>query len=324
VLRQLPVGSILERAVLPRSSDRFASATEMKQALASVLPALTTAPLRVTPRVVPPTNAQSFAQTQAPRTHAPATGPVAYGAETVARAPFAPPPTAPPPTAAGPSWPGPAYAPVPGTSAPYVGWNAAAAPPGGAPAPARGSGIGWILGGLGVLGCIVIVLAVLGGRAIGDAIGELGSGPKRSGTGAPTVPRPSTGGPIPTTPAAPPLNAERGVVVQCVGAANVQRPAINAAVTALGWAVTGESLLCIGDMINFRCKGPEGRGVTLDKAGQEGGVVVIKGFASPSAVETYVNEQRTEGPSLGVGNRAVLRVEMPPADAARVLDRLCK
>jgi len=62
----LPVAPILERAVQPRPEERFASAAEMRSALAALLPSLQTAPIGPIAGAAPATASVGFAQTRAP------------------------------------------------------------------------------------------------------------------------------------------------------------------------------------------------------------------------------------------------------------------
>ena len=124
--------------------------------------------------------------------------------------------------------------------------------------------------------------------------------------------------PAPETP-----DAVDGVVRACPGVATLDRSAMTGHLGALGWAVTGESLHCFGDMVNFQCKGPSARGVTAARGDQEGDVAIVK-LGSQREVDAFVADARDDGAALGVGSRAVLIVDLPAAEATKLLDRVCR
>jgi hypothetical protein len=115
-------------------------------------------------------------------------------------------------------------------------------------------------------------------------------------------------------------------VRDCPGAARVSLAELRAGAVALGYKPTGTMLFCAGSMVNFRCEGPGGNGITVESGATEGSIVPLR-FDSGSALDAYVNGEKSSGNggiTLGVGKRAVLRIELPDADADRLLDRVCR
>jgi serine/threonine protein kinase len=314
LVRQLPIGAIVERAVHSRATDRFAHAGEMRAALAAALPSLTTAPSSIAPPdALPRTGVSPAVRTEASQA-AFATGPHGGAMDTATSAPR--------PSPANAMHATPGYAARIAGSAPQAAsWPAAVhGPP---PSTPRKSGVAWIVGVFAVIACLVAAVAVVGGLSV-MGLGRRGAGTSRSPSKQP-APTPAAGGGTSTPlPQSPGYGAEGGPVRTCVGAANLHRPALTAAVSALGWNATSELLFCDGAMINFSCVGPEGKGITIGKGDAQGRVMVMRGFGSSAEVDAYVAKWRGAGTSLGGGARAVLQVARPSADAARLLDRLCR
>jgi hypothetical protein len=111
----------------------------------------------------------------------------------------------------------------------------------------------------------------------------------------------------------------------CPGAARVGKREIRTALTRIGWQPSGELVFCAGDMINLRCQGPGGRGFTAESAGRSGSVVPID-LGTPAEVSRYLASEADSDDelTLATGRVSVLRVEMPAADADRLLDQLCR
>ncbi|NUP10160.1 MAG: serine/threonine protein kinase [Polyangiaceae bacterium] len=153
--------------------------------------------------------------------------------------------------------------------------------------------------------------------------------PKPTPTPTP-VPRPSTT-PTLTPPPPPPLpgssiSTEVVAVRSCKGAAALTQPSLRKRLTDSGMPVRGDLLYCPGDMINFRCSAPEGRGFTVDAGGTEGSAALFK-LANAAEAEAFARKEAASGkPPLTIvfDGPKVLRLEMPSASASKVLAGVCK
>jgi len=300
-LQHTPLGAIIAQATQGKPEQRFASARQMADALRAALPSM---PDNV---VSAPVHAE----------------PVAYASTQLAPAPVGPPvapmpPAAPAISAHVPMHPHAAYPPPP-----------MYAPP---PPPRSGTSGAWlVVVGLsvvvlcgGIAGAMYMFMARDGRRDAREERREKREERQRE-TSDKEEPAPSasTGSVVPTEEK--PTAEVR--VRDCEGAALATQPKLRNNLTAIGWKPTGDLLFCAGDMVNFRCKGPGGNGVTATSPdGKEGSVVPIR-FDSPDAIRSYVESEKQNSEdelTLAVGRRAVLRVDMPAAEADKLLDRLCR
>ncbi len=313
VLRS-PLGSVIATATEPALARRFPDARAARAAVEAALPWLSTASLA---------------------TGADPVGPTAMGAPT-ALAPVAlsaPPPQHPGFVATSPS---PQYAP--------------ALPP---PAPPRKASSAAPV----VAVALVLLLAMVGG-AVGYVALRSGSRADRAEKGdsaskskkrrqrekaaeeeeetadeddadeglrppprdpPPVRPPPVT--PPPPAPTATP-SGPLGRVRACSGVPLVP-PGVRTKLVAAGFSVSGKLLYCAGDMVNFQCKGPRGDGFTVEGGGS---AALIK-LGSASEAETFANTQAKSASSPTTyahdGGR-VLMVTMQPADADRLLAKVCR
>lgn len=123
--------------------------------------------------------------------------------------------------------------------------------------------------------------------------------------------------PVPTPPAEPPA----AVRSQTCTTLTSSQAGIRSAMERLGWRVSGTAIVCSGDMVNFRCLGPEGRGNTFARGSESGTVVALK-FPSESAAESYIRGQRKG--SFARQGSTVLEMDLPPGEADRLLPSVCK
>jgi hypothetical protein len=93
-------------------------------------------------------------------------------------------------------------------------------------------------------------------------------------------------------------------------------------IVAIGWRVTGTSIYCLGNMVNFRCQGPQGRGFTVVKDDETGTVTPIR-FSSAAKAGGYVATEK-QPVTLAVGGNVVIRIDMPAAAADQLTARMCK
>jgi hypothetical protein len=138
----------------------------------------------------------------------------------------------------------------------------------------------------------------------------------------PTV-RPGTVVPLPPIEPEPepppPLPSVR--TAECGNAESISNAEVERELAALGWQKTGTMTYCAESMVNFRCVGPGGEGITVTgPGGREGSVVPIR-FASPAAARAYVDSG--DELTLAAGGKTVLRVELPAAEADKLLARVC-
>ena len=98
-------------------------------------------------------------------------------------------------------------------------------------------------------------------------------------------------------------------------------PLVQREMESLGWRVTGRQLTCTGNMINFRCEGPEGRGHTFARGSDSGSVVGIT-FASEADALQFIRSQK-QGTYARKGAQ-VLIIDLPPVEADRLLPRVCR
>jgi serine/threonine protein kinase len=140
--------------------------------------------------------------------------------------------------------------------------------------------------------------------------------PPRPSAKLPSIPAPPpTPTPLPTAEPPPALRSQT-----CTTLTSSQA-GVRSAMERLGWRVSGTAIVCSGDMVNFRCLGPEGRGNTFARASESGSVVALK-FPSESAAEAYIRGQR-KGSYARQGS-TVLEMDLPPGEADRLLPSVCK
>jgi serine/threonine protein kinase len=132
----------------------------------------------------------------------------------------------------------------------------------------------------------------------------------------PVVPLPTPT--VPSPPPPPPLAPTARVRV-CSKLQSSQAQ-VRPRVEELGWRVSGTAIYCAGSMVNFRCLGPEGRGHTYERGGESGSVVAIK-HPNAAAADRFARESK-EGTVAREG-ATVLIVDLPDADADRLLARVC-
>ncbi len=134
--------------------------------------------------------------------------------------------------------------------------------------------------------------------------------------------------PPPPEPPPPPPPAESAVRVRpCRGAATEDKASLTRHAQALGWTVKGELQYCAGSMINFRCMGGDGRGITMTAGATDGSAAAVR-FSSAAAAEKHADEQRggtdPVGTTWGVDGVVLLYIELPDAEADRLLARVCR
>jgi serine/threonine protein kinase len=140
--------------------------------------------------------------------------------------------------------------------------------------------------------------------------------PPRPSAKLPSIPAPPpTPTPLPTAEPPPTLRSQT-----CTTLTSSQA-GIRSAMERLGWRVSGTAIVCSGDMVNFRCLGPEGRGNTFARGSESGTVVALK-FPSESAAESYIRGQRKG--SFARQGSTVLEMDLPPGEADRLLPSVCK
>ncbi len=140
-----------------------------------------------------------------------------------------------------------------------------------------------------------------------------------------TPPRPTPSPPAPAPPPAPvptpPVEPPSALRSQTCTTLTSSQAGIRSAMERLGWRVSGTAIVCSGDMVNFRCLGPEGRGNTFARGSESGTVVALK-FPSESAAESYIRGQRKG--SFARQGSTVLEMDLPPGEANRLLPLVCK
>lgn len=133
--------------------------------------------------------------------------------------------------------------------------------------------------------------------------------------------------PVATTPAPPgsSINVERGVARSCKGVATLTEAQLRRKLEASSLPVNGRMSYCAGDMINFRCMGPGGRGFTVDSGGGEDGSATLFKLGSPADAEAFARKEASGGPlTLVYDGSKVLRLELPRPTAERFLAGVCK
>jgi hypothetical protein len=132
----------------------------------------------------------------------------------------------------------------------------------------------------------------------------------------PSPPPPPLPPPTPTPSPTPPSSARVRVCSKLLSSQAQVRPRVE----ELGWRVSGTAIYCAGSMVNFRCLGPEGRGHTYERGTESGSVVGMK-HPSAAAAEAYAREAK-EG-TIAREGATVLIVDLPDADADRLLAKVC-
>jgi serine/threonine-protein kinase len=122
--------------------------------------------------------------------------------------------------------------------------------------------------------------------------------------------------PTPTPPPTPPSSARVRVCSKLLSSQAQVRPRVE----ELGWRVSGTAIYCAGSMVNFRCLGPEGRGHTYERGSESGSVVGMK-HPSAAAAEAYAREAKAG--TIAREGATVLIVDLPDADADRLLAKVC-
>jgi serine/threonine protein kinase len=131
--------------------------------------------------------------------------------------------------------------------------------------------------------------------------------------------------PPPPLPVAPPAPTVTTRVIACSGAARETQSSLTAHLRAIGWSTTGVLQYCAGDMVNFVCSGGGGTGVTATSGSNEGSAVSLR-FGSAGDASAFATRSRGEAGAvtLGTDGAHVLRLEMPEADADKMVARICK
>jgi eukaryotic-like serine/threonine-protein kinase len=336
-----PLTAVVTRATEADPANRFGSAAEMAAAIRTAMESA--APLVATG--IPMTADQMYAPTQAGAL-TPTPGP----AFPYAAAPAMTPPQPAAPYAAAQPYPAAAYpvaqpypaGPTPG-SPPFGAYPPYPATPMAPMPPQRGSAAPWIIVGLFMLvlcGGAGAGFFLMRSRAVTDVSETRDRDKKRPRRtdDPPPVPVPPTLPPplilppplvsnivpgtavtVPPTPPEPPPGAVR--TVECPKAPGVSEAQLTRELAGIGWRKTGTMLYCAGDMVNFKCLGAGGNGITVESQGREGSVVPMK-FDSAAAARAY--EESDGGVTLAVGGNKVLRIDIPAPDADQLVARVCK
>ncbi len=132
----------------------------------------------------------------------------------------------------------------------------------------------------------------------------------------------------PPRPRAPPIPAAVTTrVMPCRGAATQNEVTLRSHVSAIGWRVGGTLVYCAGNMVNFRCSGGQGRGVTAAKGSEKGSAAVVR-FNSASAAKRHAESQRGKSSpaptTWATDGRALLYVQLPDAEADKLMARICR
>jgi hypothetical protein len=336
-----PLGEVIARATKLDQAHRYQSAGEMRAALEGAAS-----------RLVQHTFRSVDAQAAAPvQVHGPAVVSALAAPQAWAPQPL----SAPPPGYTAPSA---GVAPVAGYTAPGAfaphppGAHAQTGVPNIAPLPVvkpkKASG-----GGL-VIGLVVAALAVV--IALGVFFATRGATPHKprrskvtkddeaTARAAPDAPisaatpttAPPVSAPAPTQTSAPvvappppvPGSAvldEVGTSRACSGLATLTKPTLRARLKEAGLPVKGDLLYCAGDMINFQCKGPEGRGFTVSDGAKDGSAALFK-LPSPADAEAFAKKEALgKGPlTVLYDGSKVLLLQMSAAAASSVSARVCK
>lgn len=111
--------------------------------------------------------------------------------------------------------------------------------------------------------------------------------------------------------------------VPCSKAATLRNEALAGKVRPLGLRVTGTLHYCTGDMVNFRCLATEGKGITVEDDGEDGGIVVLH-FPKQADADAFVKSIREqEGQqTIARNGKDVLLVDFPHR-AEAVVQALC-
>lgn len=335
-LAQSPIGAVIQKATATQAEHRYRSAAEMREALEAVLPRLASGP-PVPATHVPSTAGHPYAGPPTVAGQSPAAWSGAAPMPMPAPMPSAPPPWSPPlaPPGAGMHTPM-----AQATSGPYV-------------TPSRG--------GSGMIPIAIVIGVFVLGVAVVGAFLFLGGSDDRVADKDKTSQRKSAdrdrqadedeedeesdgedeedeepveaddeesdadeGDPEGQGAAVEVEPAHEVRVLECSAVATLQKPALSSHLSAIGWRVTGDLTYCPGSMINFRCVGGDGRGVTAENDGESGQVAIIR-FSTASEARAYVDGEKTkrEDVTLAQSGAVVLRVELPAADADRLLGRFC-
>ena len=138
----------------------------------------------------------------------------------------------------------------------------------------------------------------------------------------PPAPLPSV---VPPPLPPPTLHATR--VLPCRGAALQNQVTLRSHVTAIGWSVSGVLRYCAGNMVNFRCTGGDGRGVTAEKGTDKGSAAAVR-FRSPAAAKTHADgergQKRGKPMTWATDGSVLLYIDMPDAEADKLMARICK
>jgi serine/threonine-protein kinase len=131
--------------------------------------------------------------------------------------------------------------------------------------------------------------------------------------------------PPPAPPPPPPAPTASTRVLQCKGAAGQNRSSLEGHLRAIGWSVTGVYQYCAGDMVNFRCRGAGGEGVTARSGDREGSAVPVR-FGSPGEASAFASKAQGEPneSTLATDGAVVLILELPDAEADKLMARVCK
>ena len=165
------------------------------------------------------------------------------------------------------------------------------------------------------------VLLVLGGAGVAAyVLSNRGAAPARP----PASPRRTAAPPEPPSVTSP-EGAGALRILKCDGAGAITQPTLQSQLRALGWEVKGTLLRCSGDMVNFQCLGPEGRGFTVARSGVEGNAVTVR-LKSPSDLDGFLRTEQSQSGERTIAHdrSAALRLEMSAAEADRLIARLCK
>jgi serine/threonine-protein kinase len=138
----------------------------------------------------------------------------------------------------------------------------------------------------------------------------------------PTAPVVSTAPLPPPTPTPPPPPTSAPRIKPCRGVAALTPPALRRHLQESGQPIEGVVHHCAGNLINFRCDGPSGRGFSTPD-----GSAVLVHLPSPAAADTFARGQASpdeSGLTLAVDGSSVLSLDYEDPVADRVLARVCK
>ncbi|HTJ84840.1 MAG TPA: serine/threonine-protein kinase, partial [Polyangiaceae bacterium] len=312
-----PLGPLMQRATEADPARRYQSARELKQAIEAVLPSLQTDVFAIA----------GGAGGASPTAYSAAAGPTGVSPTAYAQATSAH---------------GVALHSGP-PAAPHGAWQAAAMPPRAAVRSSSNGTLFIALGaiGLGLGGLFAGALYYMRGVAVRhpprhfeetaeseetESSDDETTPPQRRRPGAFDPPPSPTAVPVPTAPAAPQTPPPSAPVLlrKCEGIGAMVKPGLRAHLSQAGFAITGDVLYCPGNMVNFQCDGPTGRGFSVRTSGEDGQAILLK-VANEAAAESLARDQAKGSTTAALyGGSSVILLEMPPADQSRLIANLCK